>query len=857
MSAKTAVVKEDQLKRTIGRNNIQVATAQQLFSSDPKYKKYTQQVEKCLNAFDNVHEWADCIAFLKKLLKTFQSHPQFQEIPCKLIVAKRLARCLNPALPTGVHQRALDVYTHVLSVLGTEGLKRDLPLWSSGLFPFFEYASTSVKPTLLNIYDTYYLPLQHDLRPVMKSFILALLPGLEEETSEFFDKVPGLLDRLSGTVSPVFFIQNVWLVMITMSSARGTAPNFLSRRLPRLHADEGITLIVERDIGLMIRAFAAALEDDNFLVRRSALGILLQTMRIDSAAIKRAKPEDAAILTKAAISVVLRRDLSLNRRLYTWLLGPDEKTEVQSAYLRQHALQLLSSTLKSEMFTPCGEYFSSRPFKIFISLLDKWEIGSPLTDALIYDALMAIRQYLTAESETREDVTMTASTPLEAAEPSILWKHLLQGILNAINSSEQPLEAITAIPSPLSPHARRGSEEHSSTCDFRRFDGDTTSFSSTLYGLEVPASVSYNHLATPLVSVVEEFSFLRTSYLRVLLLLGKLIEFTEKASDASLEISWNPLSWTQLQFQDIDFNLVDSCISILISLQQSSEIVPKFVPDQKQVISWMVKKLFGFLHQNWAIFHVHAVSLTWTLESSTGHHLVESIIAQMFSNIMTSSNISGDLQTGPPSALPPFQSRIDEYMSEHYPHLRYFQTPPELLKACFKMWGATDDNLYEHLERHNKHWDEIIANSPNGRLIVIGEKPQSDGNEQVLYLQIPDSKLAIRIWPGGMQYHAGYCLDLFDITQKTSMDTPDDFEFRHISRPDGPGGMKLLSLRKVFDVPACHIQPGNETYVVLEGSRIVLVRPGKAPFYFEIPSMPMETGGVPFPQPQATLPVLN
>lgn len=96
----------------------------------------------------------------------------------------------------------------------------------------------------------------------------------------------------------------------------------------------------------MIRAFAAALEDDNLLVRRSALDMLLQTMRVDSAAIKRAQPEDATILMKAAIGVVLRRDLSLNRRLYTWLLGPDEKSEAQLAYLQQYALQLLSSTLK-------------------------------------------------------------------------------------------------------------------------------------------------------------------------------------------------------------------------------------------------------------------------------------------------------------------------------------------------------------------------------------------------------------------------------------------------------------------------------------------------------------------------------
>lgn len=43
---------------------------------------------------------------------------QFKEIPKKLIVSKRLSQCLNPALPTGVHQRALDVYSHILVVRG-------------------------------------------------------------------------------------------------------------------------------------------------------------------------------------------------------------------------------------------------------------------------------------------------------------------------------------------------------------------------------------------------------------------------------------------------------------------------------------------------------------------------------------------------------------------------------------------------------------------------------------------------------------------------------------------------------------------------------------------------------------------
>ncbi|KAJ2917856.1 hypothetical protein MD484_g2573, partial [Candolleomyces efflorescens] len=416
---------------------------QQAYASDPKFKKYVQQVEKCLNSFDDVHEWADCIAFLKQLLKTFQTYMQFKEIPKKLIVAKRLSQCLNPALPTGVHQRALEVYIHILSVLGQEGLKRDLPLWSSGLFPFFEYSATSVKPTLLNIYDTHYLPLQGALRPIMKSFILALLPGLEEETGEFFDKVIGLLDKLSTSASLSFFFQNIWLVMLTTPSARGTSLNYLSRRLPRLTPEEDITEIVGKDIGLMIRAFAAALEDENLLVRRGALDLLLLAIRVDSLALRKAQAEDRAIIMRAAVGVVLRRDISLNRRLYSWLLGPEERPENPLGFYKEHALGLLHSTLKKEMFDPSGEYAESRPFKIFISLLDKWEIGGPLADILVYDAFKAIKSLMAVHTQdSGEDLIMTASTLYEALEPEILWKPLLTAIFKEISGDGAQTEAL-------------------------------------------------------------------------------------------------------------------------------------------------------------------------------------------------------------------------------------------------------------------------------------------------------------------------------------------------------------------------------------------------------------------------------
>ena len=54
-----------------------------------------------------------------------------------------------------------------------------------------------------------------------------------------FVQVLGILDRLSGTVSPSFFLQNIWLIMLTSPPNRGTALNYLARRLPRVTPEEG------------------------------------------------------------------------------------------------------------------------------------------------------------------------------------------------------------------------------------------------------------------------------------------------------------------------------------------------------------------------------------------------------------------------------------------------------------------------------------------------------------------------------------------------------------------------------------------------------------------------------------------
>ncbi|KAG8710253.1 hypothetical protein FRC11_004702, partial [Ceratobasidium sp. 423] len=579
-------------------------------ANDPKYRKYVAQVDKCLATFDNVHEWADFIAFLTKLLKALQSYMQFKEIPRKLVVAKRLAQCLNPALPNGVHQRALDVYSHVLAVLGLDGLKHDLLLWSSGLFPFFEYAATSVKPALLNLYDTHFLPLGNSLRPATRALILALLPGLEEEAGEFFDKVLALLDRLSGMVSPAFFFQNVWLVLVTSPTARAPALNLLMRRLPKLGPDDDLSSVVGNDVGLMIRAFAAALEDDNM-----------------------AQPSDQAILMRAAAEVVLRRDLSLSRRLFAWLLGSSEQPAAQVSYLRANGLDLLVSTLKDEMYG-LDDTGDTRPFKIFVSLLDRWEIGGPLTTSLVVDAFGALKNALERSPEN-PDVVTAASTLYEAIEPQILWQQLYTTARTEILDGSSHLKALEMIGFILSTFKTHDPEVQN--VHLPAVITALTELCRILVARQTGAA-RFDAVQQTLQMVSDAVSHIPSS---------ALLEKLELSQAAPiLELPTSPLSPTDTQVispalerQETESpplpppsTYVDSVIGLVIRLCRSNLVTPALTIGKRSQAEALVNLLLGYLRPEYTPYHVRAVQLLWDLQAIATHHEFESIIAETMSS---------------------------------------------------------------------------------------------------------------------------------------------------------------------------------------------------------------------------------
>ncbi len=139
---------------------------------------------------------------------------------------------------------------------------------------------------------------------------------MEEETGEHFERVLRMLDDVQKISSPQLFFQSIWLIMLSLPSARGSSLNLLLKRLPKFKADEGrghsslffavscpapdVTGIAGKDVGLMIRALSSAMEDDNLLVRRAALDILNQSV-----------PANGQTMKRCVISLAVFHDLKL------------------------------------------------------------------------------------------------------------------------------------------------------------------------------------------------------------------------------------------------------------------------------------------------------------------------------------------------------------------------------------------------------------------------------------------------------------------------------------------------------------------------------------------------------------------
>ncbi|XP_063515974.1 protein dopey-2 isoform X3 [Pongo pygmaeus] len=329
--------------------------------NDYRYRSYSSVIEKALRNFESSSEWADLISSLGKLNKALQSNLRYSLLPRRLLISKRLAQCLHPALPSGVHLKALETYEIIFKIVGTKWLAKDL----------------------------------------------------------FLYRTDALLLRLSLVVGKEVFYTALWGSVLASPSIRLPASVFVVGHINRDAPGREQKYMLGTNHQLTVKSLCASLLDSNVLVQRNNLEIVLFFFPfytcLDSN--ERTIPllrSDIVRILSAATQTLLRRDMSLNRRLYAWLLGSDIKgntivpeSEISNSYEDQSSyffekyskdllVEGLAEILHQKFIDADVEerhHAYLKPFRVLISLLDKPEIGPQVVGNLFLEVIRAFYSY--------------------------------------------------------------------------------------------------------------------------------------------------------------------------------------------------------------------------------------------------------------------------------------------------------------------------------------------------------------------------------------------------------------------------------------------------------------------------------
>ncbi|ALC42553.1 CG15099 [Drosophila busckii] len=406
---------------------------EQKLMAEAKYRQYMTNIDKALRNFEYSSEWADLISALGKLSKAISSNSQYQVIPRRLKIAKRLAQCMHPALPSGVHLKALETYSVIFSKTGPERLATEF-IYGAGLFPLLGYAAMNVRPALLTIYETYFVPLGDKLRPALSGFLSGVLPGYDCGL-DHFERISALLKNVCHAVNPMHFYTVLWESVANNAAIRLPAITFLLEHYNKRLDMQQQVYIMGHNREIMMTALCACLNDALILVQRNTLEFLLlgfpmHTQLLDVVQL--------VLLVTNGLNTILRRDMSLNRRLFSWLLAsevtknspnydtlsldstlPEEQQQAETYFVTHSRPILIRALVNTLRLSLECQPMDLKPYRIMLSLLDKAEIGSGVLDFVLHDIIRTM--YI---SSGNADALKSANLLFATFDPAYIWSYM-------------------------------------------------------------------------------------------------------------------------------------------------------------------------------------------------------------------------------------------------------------------------------------------------------------------------------------------------------------------------------------------------------------------------------------------------
>lgn len=419
---------------------------------------------KILPKFNNAKEWSDLMAIIKNLKENLKKYKEFNlsKMTEKVLMAKRLAQSLNPSLPGGLHEITLEVYDMIYENIRTNNnnfLGIDLGLYSTGLFPFFQFATVPNKTLYLNnIIKKHYLELSNqELLLCLPGFLASILPGLDDQNETLLKILKEIFLKSRQKVGDNCFYGVLWSVILRTQRLRLVGMKYINETVPPYKTleenmdtkDEYISNYYPNLSVLVLNALTAVIEDDNVQVQRLALDYLITRLPINNSILSE---NEKIALVISALSLLIKNEYSTIRRLLTWLMGTNQDDEMEMGDpLIKYMIELVTASIKQifdkKSYTKerlsNGIKIVDQLFKQQVKLVDY------VLENISIDMITCVEDYSNthfgnSNPSKSDDILFKVKKFFDyySSYLECLWKSLGKLLHNSVNHSKNPNEDV-------------------------------------------------------------------------------------------------------------------------------------------------------------------------------------------------------------------------------------------------------------------------------------------------------------------------------------------------------------------------------------------------------------------------------
>ena len=229
-------------------------------------------------------------------------------------------------------------------------------------------------------------------------------------------------------------------------------------------------------IYLQVNAVCASLDDSNVLVQRITLDFVISFITFHSTTFSE---KHVVKLLTYALGVLLRRDMSLNRRIFQWFLNinsdgnpvhriveeendASDKLSYFDQYVRepltiamiilfQNVLESIEGAFEAESLTAKHRQTHLKPFRILITLLDKPEVGSDILNDIMLEIFRTLYKHSQIRSKLLDisirigkdvntmhnELIKNANLLFSSLESYFIWEYLSKTLKRCAVSTEK------------------------------------------------------------------------------------------------------------------------------------------------------------------------------------------------------------------------------------------------------------------------------------------------------------------------------------------------------------------------------------------------------------------------------------